>query len=703
MESQQRLFRNHLILAVLISILFIISITLSYKNGLFEGADHFIYDLHFKWRGYLPTSEKVVLVFMDQKSASELKREKGAWSRSRMTRALENLCRAGAEIIGMDLVLFAPSGKVKDDISLSRAIDRCGNVVLAKFVAVEGRGEVAPLSIFKDGMLGDGFINMFPDRDGVLRKIPFLSIKPVKDGVAVSPSFSLEIVRAYLDLDFVFDFSQKDHFLLGGKGNRQIELPYPDLRIHYYGREDVFTRLSYADVVQNRFSPGDIKGKIVLIGSSLATDKDFFDTPFSGYRTKGRTYKDRFGEVVAEDIGTKTAGVACHAHAIETILNGKFIRACQGKYVVFLILVCGCLGMIFYFQRPGALWGVFILLALVGVITGISHAVFVNHLIWVEIVPFAGILLIQYISGIGFQRAYSKKKTKIVTAIFGKYVSRGVVNDILKGDIGASLEGRSQEVTVLFSDLRSFTTLSEGLTPLETGQLLNTYFDAMIPIVFDHKGTLDKLIGDAIMAFFGAPGELQDHPVKAAETALKMIDRLDALKSEKQVKGIKMLEVGIGLNTGQVTVGNLGSRSFMDYTIIGDTVNLGSRLEGLNKTYGTSIIIGQLTAARLDNRFVIRELDRVKVKGKEDAVTIFELSGLRDGLDRKKIELLEIFKSGLDQYKNRDWNQAEKTFNKALKVFPEDGPSRLYLSRTRELISCPPSSEWEYITVFSTK
>ena len=490
---------------------------------------------------------------------------------------------------------------------------------------------------------------------------------------------------------------------MGEKGSRRLKLPYPDLRIHYYGGEDVFTVLSYSDVVKNRFSAGDVAGKIVLIGSSLATDKDFFDTPFTGYRKKDRGYRERFGKVVSEDLRMKTAGVACHAHAIETILNGTFIRECQERYVVFFILFFGCLGTIFYFQRPGPLWGFFILLALVGATAGISHAVFVRHLIWVEIAPLAGILLVQYISGIGFQRAYSKKKAKIVTAIFGKYVSRGVVNNILKGDIGVSLEGRSQEVTVLFSDLRSFTTLSEGLSPVETGRLLNTYFDAMIPIVFDHEGTLDKLIGDAIMAFFGAPGELKDHPVKAAETALKMIERLEALKSEKHVKGIKRLEVGIGLNTGQVTVGNLGSHGFMDYTIIGDTVNLGSRLEGLNKTYGTSIIIGELTARRLDNRFVVRELDRVKVKGKEDAVTIYELAGFRDRLEPQRIEILEIFTTGLDQYKNRDWKQAEETFRRVMKLSPEDGPSQLYLKRTLELISSPPPPEWECVTVFSTK
>jgi adenylate cyclase len=336
-------------------------------------------------------------------------------------------------------------------------------------------------------------------------------------------------------------------------------------------------------------------------------------------------------------------------------------------------------------------------------IIGFSYFVFVHYLLWIEIAPLLSILLVQYVSGIASQRALSKKKTKLVTSLFGKYVSQGVVDDILKGNIGVSLEGRSREVTVLFSDLRGFTTFSESLSPQETGRLLNTYFDAMIPLVFQHQGTLDKLMGDAIMAFFGAPGELKDHPRKAAETALSMMKKLKELKAERRQRGIDRLEIGLGLNTGQVTAGNLGSQSYMDYTVIGDTVNLGSRLEGLNKIYGTSIIISESTAVRLDNRFVLRELDRVRVKGKEDAVTIFELSGFKDDLDQERVKLLRIFESGIRLYRNREWKEAEEAYNQALGLFPGDGPSRLYLERIRDLLRDPPSPEWDPVTVFTTK
>jgi adenylate cyclase len=704
MEPKKKLYREHLLYSLLFTILFMTAVSFLYGFHYLERADLFLHDLHFKWRGLRPASGKIVLVLMDQKSAVELKREKGAWSRRHMTHALKNLCRAGTEIIGMDLVLFAPGRDKEEDLELAAAISHCNNVVLAKFVSVEGRGEVVPLPIFQEAMIGDGFINMFPDKDDVLRKIPFLSIKPLKQGLLISPSFSLELARTYLNLDFVFDFSGKDHLLLGAEGQQQLRLPYPDLRIDFLGSDESFRRISFSDIVNNQFPPESVKGKIVLIGSSLATDKDFFTTPLSGYEKKETQYEKKFAKIIKEDLGPKTLGVACHAHAIETILGQKFIHKAPGPYVYILIVLLGLFGLIFYPQKPGALWGAVILLAGQGVILGAFHLVFVRQLIWVEAVPPMLIFLVQFISGIALQRSYSKKKTKLVTNLFGKYVSPSVVDDILERQEGITLEGRAQEVTVLFSDLRSFTTLSESLSPRETGHLLNTYFDTMIPVVFDHQGTLDKLIGDAIMAFFGAPATLQNHPVKAAQTALIMVEKLKRLRIDrKDIRGINRLDVGIGLNTGEVIVGNLGSQRFMDYTVIGDTVNLGSRLEGLNKTYGTSVIISRSTAERLGNRFVLRELDKVMVKGKEDAVTIFELMGFADNIEEIKLELVERFASAITYYRSREWDQAQDAFKKTLGLYPEDKTSLLYLDRISYFRENPPPPEWDGITVFTTK
>jgi adenylate cyclase len=182
-----------------------------------------------------------------------------------------------------------------------------------------------------------------------------------------------------------------------------------------------------------------------------------------------------------------------------------------------------------------------------------------------------------------------------------------------------------------------------------------------------------------------------------------MTSRIEELKKEGSVRGIDSLRVGIGLNTGPVTVGNLGSRSFMDYTVIGDTVNLGSRLEGLNKTYGTSIILSEFTAANLGDRFAVRELDRVKVKGKGEAVAIFELLGLREEIEAQVNWLMEAFEAALQLYRNREWDRAEAEFTKILKVYPGDGPCKLYMERIDELLENPPDEQWEPVCVFTTK
>ena len=696
------MFQKHLVRSLLLTFLFLTVVPILYSLGFFEKADLFFYDLHFKLRGPENPGGKVTLVLMDQRSALELNRAKGEWSRLHMAKALENLCQSGAEIIGIDLVFFAPGHEEMEDVFLARAIEECNNVVLAKFISIEGAGEVVPLPIFQEGMIGDGFINMFPDRDGVLRRAPFLAIKPSEEGLVVSPGFSLELARTYLNLDFNFNFSGKDFFYLGADGPGRLLLPYPDLRINFSGDEKTFRCLSFVDVVCNRFKPEDINGKIVLLGSSLATDHDFFTTPLSGYNRRESLYTEKFSKIVKEDIGPRTVGVACHAQALETILNRTFIHKASKIYVFALTALLGFIGFLFYFQRPGALFDAFLLFSCLGIILWASYFFFVHRLTWIEIASPCIILLLQYIGGIALQRVHSRMKTKVVTSLFGKYVSPAVVNDILKGD-GIMLEGRSQEVTVLFSDLRSFTSISEKLSPQETGHLLNTYFDAMIPIVLDHEGTLDKLMGDAIMAFFGAPVKLADHPGKAAETALKMLENLDGLKSGTKVRGIADLEVGIGLNTGRVVVGNLGSQRFMDYTVIGDEVNLGSRLEGLNKKYGTSIIISQATAAKLDSRFVLRELDRVRVKGKDSAVTIFELLGMKDNLKQNQLKMVDKFISGIEFYRQRNWDAADEKFYHALKLNPGDGPSGLYLARIKAFRKNPPSPEWDYVTVFETK
>lgn len=676
----------------------------AYGQGYLANADNFLYDLSISWRGPVATSNQVALVLMDEESAVRLKRQRGQWSRRMLAGALDNLCAAGAEVIGLDMLMSAPDQDQEADRLLAAAISSCNNVVLARVSTAQGVEEIAPLEVFQEGMIGDGFIDVPLDEDGILRKIRFLNAKPQPDGgLALLPSFALELARTYRNLEFNFDFSGTDFFLLGAAGTKQLRLPYPDLLINYSGDYTAFTGVSFADAVNNTFAPEKVRGKVVLVGSTLSSQKDFFTTPFTRFRREAASLAGRFGDMEKGVQGSDEPGVACHAHAVETILSQSFIDHLTGRRVMLLTLILGLAGLLFYLPRLGMLLELTVLLVVLAASVGGAHLAFLQGPTRVDVAPLLTVFFLQFLTGVTLQKSFGRKKTAMITSMFGKYVSTGVVNELIKGDISTTLEGRRANLTMLFSDLRGFTNLSEKLGARDTGLLLNAYFDTMIPLVFAHHGTLDKLMGDAVMAFFGAPLPVADHPAEGAATALEMVERLAELKKRQDIPGLADLNLGIGLNTGEVTVGNLGSKAFMDYTIIGDAVNLASRLEGLNKIYGTTILLSQFTAAQLDARFLLRDLDIVKVKGKEKAVTIYELAGWRETAAATTLTGLRLFGEGLSAYRGRQWDQAETLFLQVLEQLPGDGPARLYLERTTRLRNHPPGPEWLGITTFDHK
>jgi len=692
MTTVKRLDKQQRLAAIALTLTLTLGVYAGYYQGQFITADNYLSDQRIKWRGSKPSSGKIVLVLMDEKSADELNRRKGAWSRHQLAQALDNLCHAEAEIVGVDLVLAAPDTDPLADQVLAQAIEACNNVILAR-VASSRHAEITPLEPFQAAMIGDGFIDLPPDDDQVLRRILFFNAKPMTDGkLQLLPSFALELARTFLNIDFSFDFSQSDSFLMGAPDGPFICLPLPELEIDFHGDYTVFPHLSYADIVNNRFAPETVKGKLVIIGSSLAIRKDFFTTPFSRFQTHSL-------------LVTRELGVACHAFAVETILNGTFIKNSAShapKFMIFAIFLSGLAGILFYHPRIKLVWELLLLGGSSVIIISGAYLVFLTKRWQIDIAPLLVILMLQFVAGVALQKTFNKKREVLVTDIFGRYVSSGVVDELLKGDIGTSLEGRNQEVTVLFSDLRNFTSLSENLGAKETGRLLNLYFDAMISVVFRHQGTLDKLIGDALMAFFGAPVPYADHPIKAAETALNMIQAIDDLKRKNAFAGVSDLDAGIGINTGSAIIGNLGSPAFMDYTVIGDTVNLASRLEGLNKVYGTHIIISKATADALDGRFMLRELDYVQVKGQQRTVTIFELIGLKKDVNDECLARVLTFQTGLAAYRNYEWEAARRCFQAILEKMPEDGPSRFFINKIAHYARIPPE-DWQGITVFDQK
>jgi adenylate cyclase len=273
---------------------------------------------------------------------------------------------------------------------------------------------------------------------------------------------------------------------------------------------------------------------------------------------------------------------------------------------------------------------------------------------------------------------------------------------MLKDPSKLKLGGDKKDLTVLFSDIRGFTTISEKMTPEELVHLLNEYLTTMTNVVFHYDGLLDKYMGDAIMAVFGAPLDQPDHALRACRTAIGMLDKLKILQKKWLEEGKPVLNIGIGINSGDMVVGNMGSDMRFDYTVMGDSVNLGSRLEEINKDYGSNIVISEYTYEAVKDVLFCRELDAVRVKGKKQLVRIYELLGEIKDAEKWK-QPVSLFEEGLLKYKQGLWDEAIECFYKVLEIKPVDAPTHLYIARCEELKKNPPEGVWDGVFTMTRK
>jgi adenylate cyclase len=301
------------------------------------------------------------------------------------------------------------------------------------------------------------------------------------------------------------------------------------------------------------------------------------------------------------------------------------------------------------------------------------------------------------------QRFLAEEKQRVyIKKAFQSFVAPDVVNEILKHPNLLRLGGERRELTILFSDIRGFTSLSEAMEPEVLVDLLHEFLNPMSEIIVTHGGTIDKYIGDAIMALFGAPLINPDHPVMACRTALAMMAKLKVLNEDWESRGRPTMRIGLGLNSGDAAVGNMGSDRLFNYTAIGDNVNLASRLEGLNKYYGTSILISSSTAQALGGQFVLREVDQVRVKGKAQALTIFELLG-EGAPEPDLVPFLEVYNQGRTFFRERRWRESAGAFTEALNLHPQDIPSKNYLELSEKYCLTPPGPDWSPVRVMESK
>jgi adenylate cyclase len=305
--------------------------------------------------------------------------------------------------------------------------------------------------------------------------------------------------------------------------------------------------------------------------------------------------------------------------------------------------------------------------------------------------------------GVTVQRFLREERERLrIKKTFQAYVAPEVVNEILKHPDRLGLSGDRRDITILFSDIRGFTTIAETIEPEALVELLRSFLDPMSEIIVEHGGTIDKYMGDAVMALFGAPIENPGHAQAACRAALDMVAKVEALSTEWRTQGRPGLRIGVGINSGEAVVGNMGSQRLFDYTAVGDNVNLGSRLEGLNKYYKTSILISNATAAHLDGGFILREVDIVKVKGKKEPLMVFELLG--EGTpDPDLAKFLEYYREGRSLFLSRRWEESGQAFKKALELRPGDVPTHNYLELSHKYLAAPPDLSWRGIRTYEEK
>jgi adenylate cyclase len=616
---------NKRILAVTLPVIFVI-LLLSYYllvTGALLKADNFILDQFFNFREPINPGKDIVIVALDTASAKAMGRKSADWKRTDYAQAIQNLTEAGADIIAIDILFALPSpNDPSQDEALRVAMENSANVILVSENSEQNRR--APLEIFRQQEIGEGFLNLFPDEDGVVRTAPPPSARTTESGdLLIDFPFSLQIALARLYPEGNFEVNLKDPRWMK-LGNLQI--PYPQRRgtdgfyINYTGPSGHFPRIPFYKILKKEFSPDQVDGKIVLIGNMNPFAQDYYPVPI---KPKGKQIKSMKNVQTIEIHRMQSMyGVEIHANAIHTILNNRFIVP-YPKWIVslllaiFSILAAGV--MLGWGKNAFLATGFCLLLALAFVV--IQYFEFRSGIYIPGTTIIFSVVAIAAV-GLAARQAEEAAEKRRIEQLFGKYVAPSVVQELVRNKNLVQFNGKKERLTIFFSDIRGFTTMSEQMEPEEVSELLNEYFSRMTKLVFKHGGTLDKFMGDCIMAFFGNPIIYPDHAKRAVTMAIEMMQELDSLNKEWADRGKShSLDVGIGICTGDVIVGNLGSAEFFDYTVIGDTVNLASRLQSNAKR--SQILISSSTYEEVKDFIQAEALESLIVKGKSQPVDVF--------------------------------------------------------------------------------
>jgi adenylate cyclase len=679
--SKRLLFLIGLIIGIAVTLIMLI-----FSNkGAFDFLEQKSLDWRFQVRGEIEANPKIVIVAIDEASFSELD-QKWPWPRTYFARLIDLLSQEGTEIIGIDIIM-SESFPGDQDEQLARSAKSFGKVVFSgKFEEmvtrpqlrgkeVEIREEVfkGPIkTIYESGDVG--YVNLPQDSDGFVRRFT-----PIRSYHGQSyASFILRVAALYLGVP-LSELKYVPYNVLH-LGDCSIPLnDYDSAYINFAGPSGKFQRISFHQVLSGQYPAGFFEGKIVLVGATFLDSHDSFATPFM--RSERMKRYPLFG-------------VEILANIVNTILQKRFIKP-SSTVLDWLIIILGGVLMTLLSLKLSPLKGVILVALIVLLYLLTSMWLFTKHILLTTTAPVVTIGGV-FLSQVVFRYFTEEREKRRIRGVFQKYVSPDVVDKLMQDPRTVKLGGEEKFLSVLFCDLVDFTTYSERFPPQEMVAILSEFFKEMTDQVFAYQGTLKEYVGDELMAFFGAPIKQADHAERACAAALAMQERLLAMRRVWLDMGRPALRTRIGINSGPMLVGNLGSAHRFSYGVLGDQVNLGSRLQGLNKLYGTEIMIGENTARLVMGSFLLREVDSVRVQGRKQPVRIYELvARLGASSPKQREQAFASYAAGLEDYRQQCWEAALSHFEQARALWPEDRPSRVMAGRCRIYQEVPPQEGWD--------
>ena len=708
-------------------------------------------DLRFESRGRSAPHPEVVLAVIDEKSIA--REGKWIWPRSKIAELVNRLSAYGAKVVAFDIGFLEPDenaggrviGQIIEEINtgggqneaiqnylkklksesdndrrLADAIRRSGaKVVLGYFFQMDPHG-TDPLSADDDhrhqeNVKGSryqfirfksdnarkvrlmepafpqsnitaiseatdyaGFFNMEADRDGVVRWIP--AVYKYKETLYAP----LAVMAAGAFLDSPPSLQVADYGIESLRVDR-ISIPVDELgriMINYRGGAKTYPHISVTDIINGNAAAADLKDKIVIVGATAVGIYDLRVTPFSSVYP----------------------GVEIHANIIDNILSKNFLYqpAWAAVFDIFGIIATGFI-LGFILPRTGVFSGILSgLMVFAGYIL-VCQLFFTQKGFILNLVYPLAVLLMVYVIITAYKYLVESRQKRFIKDAFSTYLAPSVVKQLIDSPEKLVLGGEKRVITAFFSDVQGFTSISEKLSPEKLVEILNEFLTEMTDIILKVEGTVDKFEGDAIIAFFGAPNELENHAATACAASIEMQKKLAKLRGKWKAEGKPELMMRIGLCSGTAVVGNMGSKNRMDYTMMGDTVNTAARLEGVNKVYGTYTLVSDTTYRAAGQGFIFREIDKINVVGKKEPITVYQLLGFAGESDERMDKVRDFYARGLKAYQSREWEQAIGFFNEVLKIAPEDGPSLSLRGRCQMLHENPPEKDWNGAFVIKHK